>query len=291
MVERRLGSAQDFDREWREALDLGGAQRLIYPENDPRTQFALFEQVKAAEVDRLFSAQGLTGGLVLECGCGAAGMSIYLANRGFRPVAADLSTNALRIARLNARAHAGTKGIERLDTVAADVFSLPFADNSFDVVMSYGLLEHFEPSAVRGALLELVRTLRPGGLFVSDIAHGRFSVRTLGIYISLAGSLVSSAATMRLGRLPAIWRSYLDAYYENDMGSGEWVAALKSAGLQGASTKTCHPFPPLALAGGIERAYVSLMRQCRRSWEWFHRAQPPGIRGLGWLYLVWGVKA
>ena len=45
----------------------------------------------------------------------------------------------------------------------ADVRCLPFADATFDVVFSYGVLQHFSKSDARIAVRELARTLKPGG--------------------------------------------------------------------------------------------------------------------------------
>ena len=49
----------------------------------------------------------------------------------------------------------------------ADARILPFKNASFEVVLSGGLLEHFpDPLPV---LTEMVRILRPGGIFYADV--------------------------------------------------------------------------------------------------------------------------
>lgn len=285
-----MGSVEDFEKEWARALDQDGGRWLIYPSAQPITQFELFEHVKAREVDDLLDKHCLRKGLVLEYGCGAAGMSIYLANKGFDAVACDISFNALRLARLNMTRHLASDLVGRFNPLCADVFHLPFADATFDVVMSYGLLEHFASEAINAVLVEVIRTLRPGGLFIADIAHGRFSVRTLGILLSLTGSTIFHAITLRWRRLPNLWNAYLRAFYENKLSDREWLDALRRAGLHNVHLRICHPFPPLALSNRPERIYVWLMRCLRSLWDWFHRSQPPWARWWGWLYLVWGVK-
>jgi SAM-dependent methyltransferase len=287
---RQFGSAADFDQDWTEALSQDGGRWLIYPTTQPVKQFDLFEQVKAQEVDAVLAAHHLDQGLVLEYGCGAAGMSVYLANHGFRAVACDISVNALHLAQLNMDRHLASGSTDSVHVAAGDVLQLPFADASFDVVMSYGLLEHFAPEIVDVVLAEVVRTLRPGGLFIADIAHRRFSVRTLGMWLSLIGSLAYHAATLRWQRLPSMTGAYLDALYENDLDNKAWSGALQRAGLQDVQVRICHPFPPLALSGRPERAYVALMQQLLPMWRRFHRDQPAWARWWGWLYLVWGVK-
>jgi SAM-dependent methyltransferase len=287
---RHLGSATDFDREWAKALDRDVGQVLIYPAAQPATQFDLFEKVKSEEIDALLEDHHFTSGLVLEYGCGAAGISIYLANRGFRTVALDLSPKALYLARLNMERHRAASEPGQIAMTTGNVLRLPFADAVFGVVMSYGLLEHFAPDVVDAVLNEVIRTLRPGGLFLADIVPGRFSVRTLGTWLSLIASIVFHALTLRWQRLSELPGAYLDALYENDLDDRAWSSALQRGGLHDVQVRICHPFPPLALSGQPEKIYVSLMRRLYPVWRWFHHTQPLWARWWGWLYLVWGVK-
>jgi SAM-dependent methyltransferase len=288
--QRQLGSPDDFECDWTEALSGNISRYLIYPADEPVTQFEMFERVKASHVDRLLAAHGLSGDLALEYGCGSAGMSVYLANRGFQAVVCDISLNALRLAKLNADQRLLNGARAHFDRVAGNTFQLPFNDRVFDLVMSYGLLEHFGLDVLGAALTEVVRTLRPGGLFIADIAHGRFSARTLGAWINLTASLVFHAVTLRWRRLPELPAAYLDHYYENDLDEQAWVEALSRVGLCNVNVLVCHPFPPLALSGWPEQCYVRLMQRARPAWEWFDRTQPGWGRRWGWLYLTWGTK-
>lgn len=43
-------------------------------------------------------------------------------------------------------------------------FTLPFRDGAFDVVMSYGVIEHYSEQRARDMLAEHARVCRPGGL-------------------------------------------------------------------------------------------------------------------------------
>ena len=288
---RKRGSVDDFERDWQEALS-GNLQRyLIYPADKPTTQFELFEHIKAEYVSESLKASKLQNGIVLEYGCGAAGMSAYLAARGFRVVACDLSFNALRLANINAQQHLAPDTLQQFHSVAANTFQLPFSDEAFDVVMSYGLLEHFAPEALDSVLVEVVRTLRPGGLFVADIAHGRFSSRQVGAWISLATSLLFHFITLRWQKLEGLPGAYLKHYYENDLDEQAWGQALKRADLSAVQVRIYHPFPPLALSGWPEKLYVALMQWAHPVWQWFDRAQPRWGRFWGWLYIADGIKA
>ncbi|MFC6588629.1 class I SAM-dependent methyltransferase [Sulfitobacter pacificus] len=96
---------------------------------------------------------------VLDCGVGNGSLSIALSSLMKGPVdfhAIDTSTEMLAQAK-SVMQHAG------LDPhlQQADVLSLPYKDQSFDVVMAAHVLEHL-PDPQR-ALAEMVRVLKPGG--------------------------------------------------------------------------------------------------------------------------------
>jgi SAM-dependent methyltransferase len=125
---------------------------------------------------RYLSGQVPNGVKSLEVGCGSAKLSALLAEQGVRIVGLDLSPEALRAARDNfawLKIHG--------DLVHGDAFHIPFPDKQFDVVLSTGLFEHFQnPVPI---IAEMVRVLRPGGLFFSDIAPLKFSLLRMGYYL------------------------------------------------------------------------------------------------------------
>jgi ubiquinone/menaquinone biosynthesis C-methylase UbiE len=95
---------------------------------------------------------------VLEVGCGDGNIWRENLDRipdGWRLILSDLSPGMVEAAR-------GAIG-ERAEYVVADVQELPFADGSFDGVIANHMLFHVEDRP--GALAEIARVLRPGGLF------------------------------------------------------------------------------------------------------------------------------
>ena len=83
---------------------------------------------------RLFRKLGLTyEDKVLDAGCGSGTLAYYWHKQGYDVKAVDFSDNALEIA--------GKKGLKC--TMADILQGLPFDDNSFSLVYSDGLLEHF----------------------------------------------------------------------------------------------------------------------------------------------------
>ena len=111
-------------------------------------------------------------GRCLEVGCGTARLSRFLARRGYEVVGVDYEPEALKLA----QRRIVDDGVE-IPLALGDAFALPFADGSFDVVLSTGLLEHFaHPSPI---VDEMTRVLKPRGLFYSDIVPRKFALMRL----------------------------------------------------------------------------------------------------------------
>ncbi|MEV0409370.1 class I SAM-dependent methyltransferase [Streptomyces sp. NPDC050448] len=123
------------------------------------------EGLDEAEAALLGPAESLKDKDVLEIGAGAAQCSRWLAARGARPVALDLShrqlQHALRI---------GGSDVPGVRLVEADAGKLPFRDASFDLACSaYGAVP-FVADPVN-VMREVHRVLRPGGRWVFSVTH------------------------------------------------------------------------------------------------------------------------
>jgi SAM-dependent methyltransferase len=120
------------------------------------------ERLREADVHLLGAVADKT---ILEVGCGAAMCSRWLAGRGARAVAFDLSAGMLRHARLASE----RTGVD-VPLVQADAQYLPFRDASFDVVFTaFGAIQFVEDSAQ--VMRETARVLRPGGRWVFATTH------------------------------------------------------------------------------------------------------------------------
>lgn len=60
--------------------------------------------------------------------------------------------------------------------IYADIFHLPFKDNSFEAIMSGGLLEHFNEKEIDNVIKEMKRVLKQNGLFYAEIVPKKFSL-------------------------------------------------------------------------------------------------------------------
>ena len=96
------------------------------------------------------------GKRLLEVGCGMGSDLLQFARGGALCTGVDLTPRSIEISR-----HRFSLYGERGDFVLSDGEHLPFADESFDVVYSNGVLHHTPDTA--GAIREVHRVLRPGG--------------------------------------------------------------------------------------------------------------------------------
>src|SRR5271170_4945006 len=100
---------------------------------------------------------------VLDVGCGSGSMSRLIAHSFPR---AEVTGVDVRKQYLDfARARAQKENIRNLSFHCADVFALPFADETFDVVWTKYLLQWLKDP--KSALAELRRVTAPGGFVVS----------------------------------------------------------------------------------------------------------------------------
>jgi len=119
--------------------------------------FTAFEMFTTPCAARLVKNGGVRSGQrVLDVACGTGVVSVTAARVGARVTGLDLTPELLERARENARIAAVEIGWQE-----GDVENLPFADASFDVVLSeFGHIFAPRPGV---AIAEMLRVLRPGG--------------------------------------------------------------------------------------------------------------------------------
>jgi SAM-dependent methyltransferase len=105
-----------------------------------------------------FAAPLVAGRRVLDVACGEGYGSALLARRARQVTGADIAAAAIAHARARYAGHAN------LEFCLADCAALPFADASFDVVVSFETIEHI--AAQQAFVREVRRVLRPDGFVV-----------------------------------------------------------------------------------------------------------------------------
>jgi ubiquinone/menaquinone biosynthesis C-methylase UbiE len=101
--------------------------------------------------------------VVLDAGSGTGIVTMSLLDSGFKPkqvVALDLSFNSLRVSR---EQFDKKKRYAPIDVTQGNILTLPFDENTFDMVMTCGVLEYVN---LDDGLKELSRVLKPSGKLV-----------------------------------------------------------------------------------------------------------------------------
>ena len=118
---------------------------------------------RTAENSAGYLLSALRPGLeLLDVGSGPGTITVDLARRVApgRAVGLDRATEVIA----QARTHARTRGVS-VDWQVGDVYALPFADASFDVVHAHQVLQHLSEPVK--ALTEMRRVLRPDGVLAA----------------------------------------------------------------------------------------------------------------------------
>jgi SAM-dependent methyltransferase len=100
---------------------------------------------------------------IAEIGSGAAGITEFVEHRVTGVDSAFERT-----------AEKANAWLERVEGSATD---LPFADASYDVVLTLEMVEHLPPEAREPAFAEMLRVLRPGGRLIATFPAGETAVR------------------------------------------------------------------------------------------------------------------
>lgn len=131
----------------------------------------------------------------LEIGCGTGFFTLNLMQAGVikNGAVTDISAGMVEVAQRNARG----LGFE-IEGKVADAESLPYPDNSFDLVVGHAVLHHIPD--VELALRECLRVLKPGGKFVfcgEPTEHGDYIARRLSRLTWWTASRVTQLAPFK----------------------------------------------------------------------------------------------
>jgi ubiquinone/menaquinone biosynthesis C-methylase UbiE len=208
-------------------------------------------QVRLKLIKALGGQKGGSFGDALEIGSGTGYFSLNLVQLGVieRLTATDISPGMLE--RLAGTAEA--LGLEDVTTVVTEAETLPFEDESFDLVLGHAVLHHIPD--LDKAFAEFRRVLRPGGMIAFAGEPSRYG-DTLAALPKRAGLALAPAWRRAIGA-----RERAVAEYEQSEGHS----------LEG--EVDVHAFAPADLRrllrdGGFEKRHVGGEELLSNAWGW-----------------------
>jgi len=212
------------NRLWWESMpmtykDWAGNDRVLETENDfSEAADVLFSNSTYLREQYNFSA--CNGKKVLDLGCGSGVLSVALARNGADVTAVDLTENATKMARKNSILNK-----LNIKVVRSDAENMAFGDESFDYVMSWGVLHHTENT--EKAFDEVSRILKPNGRGLIMVYHKSsifYYIKGL-IWLFLKGKIFKGY------NLSTVINFYVDGYFHRHFTKRELRESLAKSRL------------------------------------------------------------
>jgi 2-polyprenyl-3-methyl-5-hydroxy-6-metoxy-1,4-benzoquinol methylase len=110
--------------------------------------------------------------LVLECGCGTGQLSHFLQLNNNHVLGIDMTLNSLELA----LEHKRRNQLSRSAFAQMNIFDLAIKDDTFDVVISHGVLHH--TADARRAFSCITRKVKPGGIVIVGLYNSYARIMT-----------------------------------------------------------------------------------------------------------------
>ncbi|MBK8466041.1 MAG: class I SAM-dependent methyltransferase [Chloracidobacterium sp.] len=220
-----------------------------------------------------------SGKRVLEIGLGQGADSEQIARRGGIFSGVDLTDEAVKRTRMRFSLHSLSH--ERIEQASA--LELPFADDSFDIVFSHGVLHHIPE--IKVAEKEIYRVLKPNGQLVIML----YAKRSLNYLLSISG-------LRRLGLLGLYGLGVkADGIYGEHLDNARKIGIWKYLSMKNfINVSTDGPFNPYSKVYGLDDVRTDFHHfEVVKADQHFMHAPPLNVKWLplagllGWHLWVW----
>jgi ubiquinone/menaquinone biosynthesis C-methylase UbiE len=245
-----------------------------------RRHWILFQEIMQNEKDYK------NGKKVLEVGCGRGSLSCYFSDADYDCTLLDLSESVINIAKRIFESNS-----LKAKFMVGDANKLEIPDNSFDVVFSIGLLEHFED--IENVLSEQIRVLNTGGIWFGYIVPKY--IDNIQKEYQWFNEVLEGYQKQNNQDI-----SHKETIYRSDFNSTRYIPFLEKLGLKNIQTSGVYSIPMIShsidfpfslMPEQSEAAFVEHFEQDLQ-WKETTTGKNPWLckEGHGNAFLVWGTK-
>lgn len=278
------GTNEEWNQNWQSRKE---AHYTHWTKTEPVNQIQLAFRNHWTLFNTFMDSPAFNGGKrVLEVGCGRGSLSSYFSEAGYDCTLLDLSPDVIEIAK-KIFSQNGLSG----DFRVGDAYDLALDDNSFDLVFSIGVFEHFEDIVT--PIKEQIRVLDKGGLFIGYIVpEYKNNIQKNYGWIN---EVLKGYANSEKSELQAIDKHEV---YRSDRGSEKYIPVLKECGLSNVSSSGVYPLPMVShsidfpfslMPAESEKAFVEYLKTILRENTRFPHPWMCN-EGDGNAFVVWGYK-
>lgn len=285
MFDNKQGDSASFDTNWKNREE---SSYTHWTRGDLENQIQLaFKNHWTLFSELMQNEPNYNGGKrALEIGCGRGSLSCYFSDAGFDCTLVDLSASVIEIA----------KNIFERNNLKAkfqvgDANCLNIPDNSFDVIYSIGLLEHFED--IEKPLKEQLRVLDNGGIWFGYIVP-KYTDNIQKDYEWINDILQGYYKQNKYTEV------YKETVYRSDFGSERYIPILEKLGLKNIQASGVYPLPMIShsidfpfslMPKESEKALVKHFEKMLEENK-VKTGQHPWLckEGFGNAFLIWGIK-
>lgn len=213
----------------------------------------------------------------LEVGCGGARTSVFLAKKGMQTTVTDMSPEAIRLAAANF----DKEGLKNYQAILDDLLNSKLPAASFDVVMSFGLLEHFEN--IKEPFAAIDRLLAPGGVQIHDIITKRFSIQRVFFVWNAFARFCKRLLTGKWHQLGSLFQRNFP-HYENSYSLDTYARVMDETGSKLVYKGGMVIWTFIALPRFLQRALVNWAVRNEKFFRYLDRS---GIKWMEYLGACW----
>lgn len=273
-----------FDENWKKREEsLYNHWTAFEPQN--QIQFAFRQHWEVFQM--LLKEKSFNKGMrTLEVGCGRGSLSAYFSNAGYDCTLLDLSPKAIEIAESIFK-----QNQLKAQFCVGDALNLPFDDDSFDVVFSIGLFEHFNDQQIEKLVKEQSRILSKGGAFIAYIVP-EYTQNVQKSFTWINEILKGYAGTSESPDKEEVYRNSFESEY--------YIPIIQQFGIEGIQKSGIYPLPMIShsidfpftlMPNESEQSLVKHFKEEMRGREKLGFSHPWLCEeGFGQAFIIWGYK-